>query len=153
MRAADRPASCASLGITSALPRFWPFSYLPSAIRRRRGRTGMFTNLFRSRDWFFLGPLGLGAIVLGYWGFLECDPSRPCHVVSGADAFFRAIGLLRLSSNYVLGSDPWQLVIAQFALPLMALLGGAKLLMVNVRRDLRVALAHRARNHIIVCGL
>ncbi|MGZ5931054.1 MAG: NAD-binding protein [Rhizomicrobium sp.] len=113
----------------------------------------MFSNLFRSRDWLILGPMGLLAIALGYWGFLECDPSRPCHVVSHADAFFRSIGLLRLTGNYVLGPDPWQLVIAQFALPAMALLGGAKLLLVNLRRDVRVALAHRARNHIIVCGL
>jgi hypothetical protein len=113
----------------------------------------MFSNLFRSRDWLILAPLGLAAIALGYWGFLVCDPTRPCHAVSQLDAFVRAIGLLRLSNNYVLGSDPWQLVVAQFALPAMALLGGAKLLLVNVRRDVRVALAHRARNHIIVCGL
>ena len=113
----------------------------------------MFSNLFRSRDWLVIAPLGLAAIALGYWGFLVCDPSRPCHAVSHLDALIRAIGLLRLSSNYVLGSDPWQLVIAQFALPGMALLGGAKLLLANVRRDMRVALAHRTRNHIIVCGL
>lgn len=113
----------------------------------------MFANLFRSRDWFILGPLGLAAVALGYWGFLDCGVSRPCHVVSHADAFFRAISLLRLSGNYVLGADPWQLVVAQFALPGLALLGGAKLLLVNLRRDVRVALAHRARNHIIVCGL
>ncbi len=113
----------------------------------------MFTNLFRLRDWLILGPLGIGAVALGFWGFLECDPSRPCHVVSAAEALFRAIGLLRLNGNFEPGLDPWQLVIAQFALPAMALLGGAKLLLVNLRRDMRVALAHRARNHIIVCGL
>lgn len=113
----------------------------------------MFTNLFRLRDWFILGPLGIAAIVLGFWGFLACGPLRPCHVVSVADALFRAVGLLRLNGNYEPGLDPWQLVIAQFALPAMAVLGGAKLLLVNLRRDMRVALAHRARNHVIVCGL
>ncbi|MEJ1968153.1 MAG: NAD-binding protein [Rhizomicrobium sp.] len=113
----------------------------------------MFVNVFRSRDWFILGPLGLLAIGLGYWGFLACDPSRPCHVVSQADALFRAVGLLRLTGNYVLGADPWQLVVAQFAAPGLFLLGGAKLLLANLRRDVRVAMAHRARGHIIVCGL
>ncbi len=139
-------------GLNRAYPRPWPFSKL-SAGDFAKEPTALFTRLFRSRDWFVLGPLGFAAVALGYWGFLLCDPSRPCHVISQADAFFRAIGLLRLTGNYVLGADPWQLVVAQFALPGLALLGGAKLLLVNLRRDVRVALAHRAHDHVIVCGL
>jgi hypothetical protein len=104
-------------------------------------------------QWFILVPLAVLAVALGYWGFLECDPSRPCHAISQADALLRAINLLRLSGNYSLGPDPWQLVVAQFALPAIALFGGVKLLMTNLRRDVRVVLAKRARGHVIVCGL
>ena len=57
-------------------------------------------------QWFILVPLAVLAIALGYWGFLVCDPSRPCHAISQADALFRAINLLRLSGNYSLGPDP-----------------------------------------------
>ena len=44
-------------------------------------------------------------------------------------------------------------MVAQFALPAIALFGGVKLLMTNLRRDVRVVLAKRARGHVIVCGL
>src|SRR5262249_30325100 len=50
-------------------------------------------------------------------------------------------------------SSPWQLVVAQIWLPALFLIGGAKLVLANLRRDFRVALARRQASHTIVCGL
>jgi len=106
----------------------------------------MFSDLFRLKDWALIGPVGVGSLLLGLWGFLESGHSI-------GDAIIQTIGLIRGAGTYAYGKAPLQLVIAQYMLPATALFGGAKLLLSNMRRDVRVALAHRARNHIIVCGL
>lgn len=107
--------------------------------------------LFRSRDWFVIAPLALAGLVLGFWGFEIC--AGRCLVTSPLGAFVKTVGLIKATGNFTLGKDPWQLVIAQFLLPLSALAGGIKLVLQNLRRDMRVALARSARGHVIVCGL
>ncbi len=111
----------------------------------------MQTSLFRSRDWFVIAPLLLAGLLLGFWGFEICGGQ--CLVTSPFGALFKAIGLIKATGNFSLGKDPWQLVVAQVLLPLSALAGGIKLVLQNLRRDMRVALARRARGHVIVCGL
>ena len=106
----------------------------------------MFLNLFRLKDWALIGPFAVASLVLGFWGFLASG-----HTVG--DSVIQTIGLIRGAGSYAYGTAPLQLVIAQYLLPATALFGGAKLLLVNMRRDMRVALAHRARNHVVVCGL
>jgi len=92
----------------------------------------------------------LVGLALGLWGFALC---RDCGVTGFWPMLARSFALVRGAGTYTLGQHPWQLVVAQFMLPGLALFGGAKLLLVNLRRDLRVALARRQRNHTIVCGL
>jgi len=111
----------------------------------------MSTSMFRSRDWFFIGPIVALGLALGFWGFEIC--ADQCQVTSPFSAFFKAFGLIKATGNFTLGKDPWQLVIAQFVVPLSFLAGGVKLVLQNLRRDMRVALARRARGHTIVCGL
>lgn len=106
----------------------------------------MFWDLFRLKDWAVIGPVGVASLLLGFWGFLATGHSV-------GDSVIQTIGLIRGAGSYSLGKAPLQLVVAQYLLPATALFGGAKLLLVNVRRDMRVAMAQRARNHVIVCGL
>ena len=106
----------------------------------------MFWDLFRLKDWAVIGPVGVLSLFLGFWGFLAMGHSA-------GDSAIQTIGLIRGAGSFAFGKAPLQLVVAQYLLPATALFGGAKLLLVNVRRDMRVAMAHRARNHVIVCGL
>ena len=50
-------------------------------------------------------------------------------------------------------ADPWQLVLAQWLMPLVAVLMAAKLFLTSLRRDIKVAFARRSRDHVIVCGV
>jgi voltage-gated potassium channel Kch len=106
--------------------------------------------MFRQRDWFIIIPLALLGIALGMWGLMTC--------VSCDDygKFGAALGdtLAMVKGTAPKGSEfPPQLVIAEFLLPLIAVYSGAKILLHNLRRDMRVALASRRWNHVIVCGL
>ena len=47
----------------------------------------------------------------------------------------------------------WQLVVAQFAVPGVALLTAAQIFLVSLRKDIRTALARHSINHTIVCGV
>jgi voltage-gated potassium channel Kch len=107
--------------------------------------------LYRLKDWWVIGPLWAIAFALGFWGFLLCGHS--CQIDSVGDAAIKTIGLVRGSGNYSFSKDPAQLVIAQYMLPAVLLISGAQLFLVNLIHDLRVAMARRARDHVIVCGL
>jgi hypothetical protein len=108
----------------------------------RKDRTVAYAGLFRLHDWIYLGPLALVGIGLGLWGFAETDG-----FVGG---LIKSIGLIKPTTGY---SHPWQLVIAQILMPALFLVGGAKLVLINIRRDFRIALARRQSSHTIVCGL
>ncbi|MFI4975464.1 MAG: NAD-binding protein [Caulobacterales bacterium] len=109
-------------------------------------------NLFRLRNWLLIAPAFLFSFALCLWGFAICQTAS-CKLQSPLEALVKTILLLRGTAPYVLGKDPPQLVIGQILLPLSALMGGVTLLLDNIRHDVRVALAGRARNHVIVCGL
>jgi hypothetical protein len=120
----------------------------------------VFSGLFRLKDWYIILPLGGGALALGVWGFASCPGTAPPHGVFGlarlvGAAMVNTIGLVFLhgmGSDTCVKAQP-ALAIAQFLLPVIALVGGAKLFLINLRRDMRVALAQRAHDHVIVCGL
>lgn len=108
-------------------------------------------NVFKSRDWLYILPVGLAAVILGLIGFSRCV-SLECHTDSFAGAFFRTIDLIRGSGHFVLGRDPWQLVAAQLLVPLAFAITAVKLVIANMRRDLKVLAIRRMRRHAIVCG-
>jgi voltage-gated potassium channel Kch len=116
----------------------------------RKDRTVTYTGLFRLRDWILLAPLGALGIALGIWGFVDCTH---CQVVGLLPMIVKSAALVRGNIPYSYETDPWQLVIAQLLLPGLALFGGIRLVVLNLRRDVRVGLARRQRNHTIVCGL
>ena len=48
-----------------------------------------------------------------------------------------SIGLIRVYDLFQLGVDPWQLVIAQFAVPGIALISVVQLILIVVRKNFR----------------
>jgi voltage-gated potassium channel Kch len=101
----------------------------------------MYKNLYN----LGLAVVGVIAVALGLWGFTQVHPGE-----SLANHFFETINLIRGKGDF---TSPWQLVIAQFAVPGVAVLAAARLFLAGLRRDLRVALARRKRDHTIVCGI
>lgn len=99
------------------------------------------------RDWYILVPMAVAAVALGYWGFSVC---ADCGVSGPVNILLKSFALIKGGTTY---THPWQLVVAQWLIPLVALLGFAKLVITRVRRDVSLVLAKRARNHVIVCGL
>lgn len=112
--------------------------------RKRTDRTVTYTGLFRLHDWLYLGPLAICGVILGVWGFNASGSA------SGIAALVKSVGLIKPSFDYY---APWQLVLAEILMPALFLIGGAKLLLINLRRDVRVAMAWRQSSHTIVCGL
>jgi len=120
----------------------------PQPGQGRADRTVTYTGLFRLRDWIYLAPLAVIGIAFGIWGFAVCGAE--CKVEGFVTELVKSIGLIKPNFNY---AHPWQLIVAQIMMPALFLVGGAKLVLLNIRRDFRVALARRQRNHAIVCGL
>src|ERR1700677_2391252 len=108
--------------------------------------------MFRTRDWFVLAPIAALALALAMWGYYPCTGDH-CTPDSLWTILQRAFNLVRGGVNYVLGRDPVSLVVAQYLLPGIAIIAAAKLFLMNLRRDIRVALARKSRDHTIVCGL
>src|ERR1700730_2406642 len=112
---------------------------------------GSSSGLFKSRDWLLLGPMGAIACALAIWGFLECH-KEGCPATK-LQVLIKTVDVLRGRGDFAFEKDPWQLVIAQYLIPGIAIFAAAKLYLLNLRRDVRVALARKYRNHTIVCGL
>lgn len=117
------------------------------------------TELFKSRDAIVLALLGLALALLAFWGFSLCTTAA-CKALPLATFGERAIVSFKLvfglgGGGYgVERGDPIQLVFAQFTVySFLAAYGTVKVIIFNLHRDLRVALAQRKREHTIVCGL
>ncbi len=110
-------------------------------------------NQFQTGSWFALAPFAIVAFGLAYWGFDHQCTGTPCAVPTALERVEHSFNLARGRGGFALGKDPWQLVLAQWLLPLAAGLTAAKLFLQSLRRDLRVAFARRSRDHVIVCGL
>jgi hypothetical protein len=117
---------------------------------------------FRLKDWYIIVPLGLVALALGTWGFASCSAAsaHPTGLIGLASvvgmALAKTVGLIFLrgmGGDTCVRPQSWQLAVAQFMLPAVALFGGAKLFLADLRSDVRVAMAQRAHDHVIVCGL
>jgi uncharacterized UPF0146 family protein len=119
----------------------------------------------------FLVVFAVLALGLGFWGYAiagsnytasaccvpNCfgplNPIRPFTWIEALRCLISSIGLLRLYDLFQPGKDPWQLVIAQLAVPGVALLSAVQLFLSGVRKNIRTALARHKTNHTIVCGI
>jgi hypothetical protein len=116
--------------------------------------------MFRLRDWFILGPLAVIGLTLGLWGMTTCTRCQD-YGQFGAEVV-DTLSLVKASSPKTNGPVskegqvlvyPLKLTIAQIMLPLVALFGAGKILLFNLRRDMRLVMASRKSGHVIVCGL
>jgi voltage-gated potassium channel Kch len=108
--------------------------------------------VFKNRDWFVLGTVGAVALLLAYWGFSSCVGAN-CTPEPSWKIFEKSLHLVQGRGSFSIGTDPWQLVVAQYLVPGVAVLAAAKLFLLSLRRDLRVAFARKSSNHTVVCGL
>ena len=108
--------------------------------------------MFKNRDWFVLGAVGAVALLLAYWGFSGCVGAN-CTPEPAWKVFEKSLHLVQGRGSFSIGTDPWQLVVAQYLVPGVAVLAAAKLFLLGLRRDLRVAFARKSSNHTVVCGL
>ncbi|MEA2924245.1 MAG: hypothetical protein QOD25_1367 [Alphaproteobacteria bacterium] len=108
--------------------------------------------MFKNRDWFVLGIVGGVALVLAYWGFSRCVGAA-CTPEPPWKLFEKSLHLVQGRGSFSVGTDPWQLVVAQYLVPGVAVLAAAKLFLLSLRRDIRVAFARKSSNHTVVVGL
>jgi hypothetical protein len=135
--------------------------------------------IFASGDVFVFVLVAVLAFALGMWGFWECtyhlipDPADAakkisyyhkdanCQLKSGWHVFIATFNLVKFGGgDFTLfrnPPDPWQLVVAQIAIPgiaIFAAIGATlKVFYHKVRRDLHIMMAGHQKNHIIICGL
>jgi len=113
---------------------------------------------YRLKDWYFLTPFALTGFALGMWGFLSCGAKQSCHPNSVGDAAINTLLLIiHAGGSFSRGDAPLPLIIAQTVLPLVLVLGTVsavtKVVLSNLRHDVRVALVRAMHGHVIVCGL
>ena len=108
-------------------------------------------NLTR-RQWVALGAWFIGTSALGTWGYLAYALERG-EPLTAASAFYHTLQLFLLHAPHFEGQIPPALEVARWS----ALAGSAWALLRLAARMYRQAvarsLAHRAREHVIVCGL
>ncbi len=119
---------------------------------------------------YLLIAFALAAIGLGFWGYARAGSDfsgdqvfNPAHVyvhfheghpvLEAVRCLFSAVGLLRLYDLFQPGRAPWQLIVAQVAVPGIALFSAAQLFLLGVRKNLRKAMARHKARHTVVCGL
>ena len=117
------------------------------------------------------------AVGLGFWGYALAgsafSPSSPdvypwpagdytsktVHSLftltwmGAAHCLMSSIGLIRFYDLFQPWKDPWQLVVAQFAVPGVALLSAGQLFLVGLRKNIRTAMARHKADHVVVCGV
>jgi hypothetical protein len=118
------------------------------------------TNLFKIGDWLYILPIAALGLVLGVYGFMTCpDCSAVAAGVPGGGptgfvpGITHTLGLIKAVGNFPLDRTHWPLFFAQVIMPALAFVSVFKLVLQSVRRDARVLLAQRLKDHTIVCGL
>src|SRR6185295_4903507 len=132
------------------------------------------TKIFQSVDVVLFAVVGAIAFALGMWGYWDCsftfvpDPAdaakkvpyfskdAACHLKNWWQIVLATINLVRAGGEFSLSrvpADPWQLVIAQLAIPAIAVLAAGKIIYDKLRRDVHIMMAGRQNDHIIICGL
>src|SRR5947209_12434924 len=114
---------------------------------RGAGEVLNFVNLLKTKDWVILGPFAAIGLGLAFYGYeFACPPTNEnCRTPDFWHALLNAFTLIRGGTNFKAPEDPWSLVVAQFVLPAVALFGVAKIVVQNIRRDVRVVRAGRLR--------
>jgi len=119
------------------------------------------SNLFKFGDWLYIVPVALLGLALGVYGFMTCADCTATGIsatggpVGFVSAVTHTLALIKASGSFPLdtGRGHVPLFFAQIIMPALAFIGAFKIVLQNLRRDTRVLLAQRLRDHTIVCGL
>jgi TrkA-N domain len=127
--------------------------------------------MYKRNENIFLIVFALLAVALGFWGYARAGSDYTATSVIFVQAnvhslytdnrswveavrcLISSVGLIRLYDIFQPGRDPWQLILAQFAVPGVALLSAAQIFLIGVRKNLRSAMARHKARHTIVCGI
>jgi voltage-gated potassium channel Kch len=125
-----------------------------SARQRRLGprRRLSLRSLWADYHWYLLAVLFLLALALGMVGFRRhFDASGDDR--SFADLLYLALRLFPLESGDVAPPVPWELNVARFLAPAVALSAALQALAAVFRDELQALRARFWRGHVVVCGL
>ncbi len=117
--------------------------------------------MFKRVERSLLSAFAALAVGLGFWGYAAAGSNyltgghavHPLTWLEAGRCLVASLGLVGFIHLFQPGSDPWQLVIAQFAVPLAALLWIGHLLLGGIRKNVRAAAARQLNGHTVVCGL
>ncbi|HWY65337.1 MAG TPA: NAD-binding protein [Rhizomicrobium sp.] len=119
----------------------------------------MLSNVFKIKDWIYIVPLAAFGLVLGVYGFMACPdcavpvPGHPPAPIGLVQAVIRTLALVKATGNFPLDRNHWALFLAQIMMPALAFISVFKVVLQNIRRDARILLVQRMKDHVIVCGL
>lgn len=107
---------------------------------------------WRAAQWPLLALAALAAVALGTVGFERhlgaLGESRPV-----TDLLYLALQLFTLESGALRGPLPWQLELARFLAPALAVYTAVQALAVVFRQQLQTLRVRHLRRHVVVCGL
>jgi hypothetical protein len=117
--------------------------------------------MFKQFERIWLSAFAALAVGLGFWGYAAAGSNyiaggqlaHPLTWLEAARCLVASLGLVGFVHLFQPGSDPWQLVVAQFAVPAAVLLWIGHLLLGGIRKNVRAATARELNGHTVVCGL
>jgi hypothetical protein len=110
------------------------------------------SSLRRNYQWYGLGVLWAGAIVLAVAGFAHYAAWHQL-AYSFFDDFYLSLQLITMNSGAVAPPVPVELNLARFLIPLLAGATAVKALWQVFRQQIRMASLRRLSGHFIICGL
>jgi len=102
--------------------------------------------------WPLIGLMWVVAIVLGFIGFSKYF-SAIGETHSYWDTFYLTLQLFALESGSVSGPIGWELQLARFLAPAMAVYTAIQALAIILHEQLQLFRARFLKNHIVICGL
>lgn len=110
-----------------------------------------------------LAGFAVAALGVGFWGYALAGSGyvtnggwHPAYPLTGMESMrclVSAIGLVRFPTLFQAAKDPWQLVVAQFAVPAAAMLLALQMVRLGWRTEELSAKARSKSGHTVVCGL
>jgi hypothetical protein len=106
---------------------------------------------WHDRQWYIVGVLWIVVIILGYIGidrtFTASGESMPT-----LDIFYRILLLFKLNYSFT-GAVAWQLEVARFMAPLVAIFTVVQAFIAVFYRQIQVSRIRFASDHVVICGL
>jgi TrkA-N domain len=111
----------------------------------------------------FVACFAVAALGLGFWGYAVAgsgyvaggggNAANPWGLLEALRCLVASLGLLRVVELFQPGRDPWQLVIAQFAVPGAALFAVVQVYLSAAPRRTRTGKLQQRSGHTVVCGV